>query len=125
MQATFLERWCEFHGPLPEALVAWLMEFGLQAPNARAKMAVWLLWLDACCESPYWKQALAALPQEADMPNVSGPRCGERWVWGGVCTGMRSGWKGCGRPCQAGGGVLGVCVGGGMPSVRACDAWAG
>eukprot|EP00198_Chlamydomonas_reinhardtii_P005096 XP_001694432.1 predicted protein [Chlamydomonas reinhardtii] len=70
MQATFLERWCEFHGPLPEALVAWLMEFGLQAPNARAKMAVWLLWLDACCESPYWKQALAALPQEADMPNL-------------------------------------------------------
>ncbi|KAG2431567.1 hypothetical protein HXX76_009581 [Chlamydomonas incerta] len=70
LQAAFINRWCEFHGPLPEALVAWLMDFGLQAPNARAKMAVWLLWLDAACESPYWKRQLAALPQEADMPNL-------------------------------------------------------
>ncbi|KAG2453039.1 hypothetical protein HYH02_002374 [Chlamydomonas schloesseri] len=70
MQAAFLNRWCEFHGPLPDALVEWLLDFGLQAPNARAKMAVWLLWVDACCDSPYWKQALAALPQEADMPNL-------------------------------------------------------
>ncbi|KXZ54238.1 hypothetical protein GPECTOR_5g329 [Gonium pectorale] len=70
MQICFLDRWMQFHGDLPPALAALLCDFRIEAPNARAKMALWLLWVWDHCESAYWKQALAELPQPQDMPQM-------------------------------------------------------
>ncbi|GLI62366.1 hypothetical protein VaNZ11_004985 [Volvox africanus] len=69
MQQAFLERWALYHGPLPPALVDLLCDFSLDAPPARAKMALWVLWLSEF-GSEYWREVLGALQQPEDMPNA-------------------------------------------------------
>ncbi len=70
MQRAFLERWARFHGAPPQALLDLLCDFSPEAPTARAKMALWVLWLAEGCGSEYWREVLGALPQPEDMPNV-------------------------------------------------------
>ncbi|GIM16200.1 hypothetical protein Vretimale_18870, partial [Volvox reticuliferus] len=69
MQQAFLDRWALYHGPLPPALVDLLCDFSLDAAPARAKMALWVLWL-AEYGSEYWREVLGALPQPEDTPHA-------------------------------------------------------
>ncbi|EFJ42603.1 hypothetical protein VOLCADRAFT_97249 [Volvox carteri f. nagariensis] len=69
MQLAFLERWAVYHGPMPPALVDFLCDFSFDSPPARAKMALWVLWL-AETGSDYWREVLGALTPPEDMPHV-------------------------------------------------------
>ncbi|KAG2490136.1 hypothetical protein HYH03_011441 [Edaphochlamys debaryana] len=85
MQSAFLDQWEDHHGRLPLALRSLLLDFTKGAPTSRTKMALWLLWVaDGDCGSPYWREALGALPKAEDMPNLEfcGPAELAQLQWG-------------------------------------------
>ncbi len=89
-------------------LVALLTDFSEAGPATKTKMALWLLWIDTCCDSPYWRETLDSLPQPADMPQVcldsrgggTLPACLGRHALAGMRrVRSRSWWRATGGAC--------------------------